>query len=222
MKMNFKEITSFVIIGILIITILLPTMNVPTQAINGSSTLGNDTEYWAYIVGVGEYAENPMQNRPDMLTEVNDFKDALLQSSWWSEDHIKMVTAEDATRHNILAGFRWLNSVVSSDDMVVVYLTTHGNHLNFDIPPFDEEDKEDEMLVSYWGFSINTLFITDDQINIMLNQLKSNNVCLIVDSCYAGGFNDHYKLLKSASEQQRVILMASCEDEVSYSGGFGP
>ena len=56
----------------------------------------------------------------------------------------------------------------------------------------------------------------------MLNQLKSNNVCLIVDSCYAGGFNDHWKLLKSAPEQNRVILMGSCEDELSYSGGFAP
>ncbi len=222
MKINFKNITSFIVIGILIVAILFPTMNFPTKAISGYSTLGNNGEYWAYIVGVGEYAENPIQNRPDMLTEVNDFKNVLLQSPWWSEDHIKIITAEDATRYNILAGFRWLNSVVSSDDRVVVYLTTHGNHLNFDIPPIDEADKEDEMLVSYWGFSINTSFITDDQINIMLNQLKSNYVCLIVDSCYAGGFNDHYKLLKSKPEQQRVILMASREDEVSYSGGFGP
>jgi hypothetical protein len=224
MKMNTKEIASFLIIGILMGTSLLPTFTVSSQAsiLQDPSMIGKDTEYWAYIVGVGEYGENPEENRPDMLTEVNDFKNILLQSSWWSEDHIKMITAEDATRGNILAGFRWLNSVVSSDDVVLVYLTTHGNHLPLDIPPKDEADEEDEMLVTYWGFSFNTSFITDDQINIMLNQLKSNQVCLIVDSCYAGGFNDHYKLLKSAPEQQRVILMASREDEVSYSGGFGP
>ena len=222
MKMNMKEIASFLVIGILMGTSLLPMITVSSQGSSDPSLLGKDTEYWAYIVGVGEYAENPEENRPDMLTEVNDFKNILLQSSWWSEDHIKMITAEDATRGNILAGFRWLNSVVSSDDVVLVYLTTHGNHLPLEIPPQDEEDEEDEMLVTYWGFAYNSSFITDDQINIMLNQLKSNQVCLIVDSCYAGGFNDHYKLLKSTPEQQRVILMASREDEVSYSGGFGP
>ena len=112
--------------------------------------------------------------------------------------------------------------MASSDDIVLVYLSTHGNHLPFDIPPQDEADDEDEMLVSYWGFAYNTSFIDDDQINIMLNQLKSNNVCLIVDSCYAGGFNDHYKLLKSAPEQHRIILMGSREDEEAYSGGFAP
>jgi len=224
MKINTKEITSFLVMGILIGTFLLPTITIPLQANiqQNPSTIGKQTEYWALVVGVGEYAENPEQNRPFMITEANDFRDLLLQSPWWSEDHIKIFTAKEATRGNILAGFRWLNKMASSDDIVLVYLSTHGNHLPFDFLPQDEEDEEDEMLVTYWGFAYNTSFIDDDQINIMLNQLKSNNVCLIVDSCYAGGFNDHYKLLKSAPEQHRIIMMASCEDEVAYSGGFAP
>lgn len=224
MKINTKEISSFFVIGILMGTVLLPTFTVPLPAsiLQNPSTIGKDTEYWALVVGVGEYAENPEQNRPYMITEAHDFKDLLLQSTWWSEDHIKILTAKEATRGNILAGLRWLIKMASSDDIVLVYLSTHGNHLPLDIPPQDEADNEDEMLVSYWGFAFNTSFIDDDQINIMLNQLKSNNVCLIVDSCYAGGFNDHYKILKSTPEQHRVILMGSCEDEVAYSGGFAP
>jgi hypothetical protein len=224
MKMNTKEITSLLVMGILMGTFLLPMITVPLQASipQNPSTIGKDTEYWALVVGIGEYAENPEQNRPDMITEANDFRNLLLQSSWWSEDHIKILTAEKATISNILAGFRWLNKMASSDDVVLVYLSTHGNHLPLDIPPQDEADHEDEMLVTYWGFAYNTSFITDDTINILLNRLKSNNVCLIVDSCYAGGFNDHWKLLKSAPEQHRVIIMGSCEDEVAYSGGFAP
>jgi len=222
--MSTKETTSLLVIGILMGTFLLPTIIVPSQGsiLQNPSPIGKSTEYWAFIVGIGEYAENPEENRPDMITEANDFKNLLLQSTWWSEDHIKMLTAEDATGGNIVAGFRWLNQMASSDDVVLVYLSTHGTHLPFDIPPKDETDGEDEMLVTYWGFAFNTSFIEDDQINIMLNRLQSNHVCLIVDSCYAGGFNDHYKLLKSAPEQQRVILMGSRENEVSYSGGFGP
>ena len=193
MKMNMKEITSLLSVGILIGTVLLPTITAPLQAniLQNPSKIGKGTQYWALVVGIGEYAENPEQNRPLMISETNDFRNLLLQSPWWSEDHIKILTAKEATRGNILAGFRWLNKMASSDDVVLVYLSTHGNHLPFDIPPQDEADNEDEMLVTYWGFAYNTSFIDDDQINIMLNQLKSNNVCLIVDSCYAGGFNDH-------------------------------
>ena len=224
MKTNLKEMTSLALVVILIGTILLPIQSTPLQAsiLQNPSKIEKDTQYWVLVVGIGKYAENPEQNRPDMILEANDFRDLLLQSPWWSEDHIKILTAENATRSNIIAGFRWLIKQASADDVVVVYLSTHGNYLPFDIPPRDEADNADEMLVTYWGFAYNNSFINDDTINIMLNQLKSNNVCLIVDSCYAGGLNDHWKLLKSASEQHRVILMGSCEDEVSYSGGFAP
>ena len=36
------------------------------------------TEYWALLVAVGVYAENPEQDRPLMLEEVDDLYDLLL------------------------------------------------------------------------------------------------------------------------------------------------
>ncbi len=224
MKTSPKEIFCIAVVALLVGTVVLPIQVMPTQASNiqRPSSMKADAQYWALIVGVGIYADDQEANRPDMILEANDFRNLLLQSPWWSADHIQLLTAEDATRSNIMAGFRWLQKNAGADDVVVVYLSTHGNYLPFDIPPRDEADKADEILATYWGFAYNNTFINDDTINIQLNQLKSNNVCLIVDSCYAGGFNDHWKLLKSAPEQHRVILMGSCEDELSYSGGFAP
>ncbi|MCX6660957.1 MAG: carboxypeptidase regulatory-like domain-containing protein [Euryarchaeota archaeon] len=223
MKTNLKEIISLILVVILVGT-LLPIQTIPLHAtiVQDTSKTGNERQYWALIVGIGTYADNPEQNRPDMILEANDFKNLLLQSSWWSEDHIKILTAENATVSNILAGFRWLSKMASADDVVVVYLSTHGMYHSFDIPPKDETDSLDEFLISYWGFAYNLSFINDDTINVLLNKIKSDNVCLIVDSCYAGGFNDHWKLLKSATEQSRVILIGSCEDEEAVSGGFAP
>jgi len=140
------------------------------------------------------------------------------------------------------------------DDISLVFITTHGFPLAnpdgspYDIFPKDEDDGSDEGLVSYWGFVYNNLFIWDDQLNFLLNRLESEGVCLIVDSCYAGGFNDPpnwnmtdknelqtfdekkdedtLKWIEGFGEdvkaQGRVVLMASREDEVSYSGGFTP
>ncbi len=152
--------------------------------------MADDTEYWALLVGVGDYAENPMEDRPDMILEVNDFYAQLLQSDWWPADHIKVLTGEDATVVNIIAGLRWLDRMEDSNDISLVYLSTHGFPLGFDIPPKDEADGTDEALVSYWGFSFPGLVIWDDELNVLLNRLESKGVCLIVDSCYAGGFND--------------------------------
>jgi hypothetical protein len=208
--------------------------------------LMQDAEYWALLVGVGDYAENPEQDRPDMIREVDDLYEQLLESPWWSEDHIKVITGEDATVVNIIAGLRWLDRMEDKEDISLVYLSTHGFPLEVDIPPKDEVDLTDEALVSYWGFAYPSLFIWDDELNILLNRLESKGVCLIVDSCYAGGFNDppNWNITgvpmdtqrqndlaaeqwvrgfgEDVRGQKRVVLMASCEDELSYSGGFGP
>lgn len=207
-----------------------------------------EQEYWALLVAVGLYADDPQQNRPLMLEEVDDFYELLVDSPGWEEDHIKVIKGKDATVTNIIKGLRWLDRNEDSEDISLVYITTHGSPLGFDIPPFDEEDNTDEILLSYWGFAYPGLFLYDDELNVLLNRLESKGVCFIVDSCYAGGFNDppdwnftynsffpypKQTVQMSSSDwikgfgeelrgQNRVVLMASCEDEVSYSGGFAP
>lgn len=199
------------------------------------------SEYWALLVAVGVYADKPQQNRPLMLEEVDDLYDVLLQSNIWSEDHIKVIKGEEATCSNIISGLKWLDKMEDEDDFSLVFFSTHGSPAGTDIFPFDEEDGTDEILVSYWGFAYPGLYIWDDQLNFRLNQLESQGVCLIVDSCYAGGFNDPPGWIKTSkninkittedwiegfggelSGQKRVVLMASREDELSYSGGFAP
>ena len=233
-------------IGISIIpkgTIIAIEMN-PSED-NRTSSINEGTEYWALLIGVGVYANSPYDNIPPMLEETDDLFDVLLESSWWSEDHIKVIKGKDATVLNIIKGLRWLDRMDDKDDISLVYFTTHGSPLGFDIPPVDEDDGTDEVLVSYWGFAYPGLFIWDDELNFMLNRLDSQGVCLIVDSCFAGGFNDsfsfgkkksispnseiqmsHMKWMEEFAEDVlgdgRVVIMSSREDEVSIGRGFSP
>jgi hypothetical protein len=251
---KIKKISTFIVILFFLGSCFLPigigSLNIEETDLSENLetlNLGTEgTEYWALLVAVGVYADDPQQDRPLMLEEIDDFYDVLLQSDIWSEDHIKVIKGKDATASNIIAGLRWLDKMEDKDDFSVVYITTHGSPIGFDLPPFDEEDGTDEMLLTYWGFTYPLTFIWDDELNFLLNRLESQGVCLIVDSCYAGGFNDppNWNLLNilpspkgenmmSSEEwmegfaedvrgQNRVVLMASCEDEVSYSGGFAP
>jgi hypothetical protein len=232
----------FIGAGVLSNVSAFPEVNTQLQIRSQTTANGTNegTEYWALLVAVGVYADNPREDRPLMLEEVDDFYKVLLKSDLWEEDHIKLIKGEDATVMNIIKGLRWLDSVEDSDDVSLVYITTHGFPLGFDIPPSDEDDGTDEGLVSYWGFAYTSLFIWDDELNFLLNRLESQGVCLIVDSCYAGGFNDPPDWNASTTEteqaaeawmrgfaedvkgQGRVVLMASHEDEVSFSGGFAP
>jgi hypothetical protein len=155
-----------------------------------------------------------------------------------------VLEGENATLLNILAGLRWLDHKDTKNDVSLVYLSTHGFHLAIDVPPKDEKDGVDEGLIPYWGFAFPMQFIWDDELNFLLNRLESKGVCLVVDSCFAGGFNDPPNWnrtstsippasSKSAAEwaqgfgedvrgQNRVIIMGSREDQEAYSGGFTP
>lgn len=254
-NMLCKKSISYAVLFLIIAVGFFPSLTpLSTATIPKNITIKNplkilpsdDTEYWALLVAVGVYAENPEQNRPDMLLEVDDLYSLLLESDWWSEDHIKVIKGEDATVLNIIAGLRWLDRMEDNNDISVVFFSTHGFPLGVDIPPKDEADETDEALVSYWGFAFENLFIWDDELNVLLNRLESKGVCLIIDSCYAGGFNDppnwnittipplqSIRRETTAADwirgfgeevrgQNRVVIMASCEDEVSFSGGFAP
>ena len=52
---------------------------------------GGGTEYWALLVAVGMYADNPRENQLPMIEETEDFHSILLTSPWWHKDHIKII-----------------------------------------------------------------------------------------------------------------------------------
>jgi hypothetical protein len=202
-----------------------------------------DTEYWALIFAVGIYYKNPGQNRLSMLEAADDLYDVILDTPHWQTDHIHKVTGSQATGRRLIQELFWLLRNEDKDDMSLIYLTTHGSPLKssggrlLDLPPRDENDWADEILIMYEGFYKWYEIIWDDLLNLFLSLLQSKGVCLIVDSCFSGGFNDvpmfskskNHKytseefsqgLAEDLSTQGRVVLMSSEEDEVSYGSHF--
>ena len=204
----------------------------------------NETEYWALMVAVGVYKNNPDMDRPTMLTEIEHLKETLLGSSMWQEDHIKVIKGEDAMLKTVLDGFSWLDENEDEDDVCLVFLTSHGFPIGFDRPPFDEEDHKDEALAMYNGFlpfpnpfrweplANPFAVLTDDMVNNRLNDLESKSVCCIVDSCHSGGFGDYWESFGQiesydfaaqfgidVADQNRVVITSVPETEVSY-GSF--
>ena len=214
-----------------------------TVQIDKTRSANNDTEYWALIFAVGIYYKHPEQNIPSMLACADSLYEVLIDSPNWQEDHIHKVTGEKATGRRLIRELLWLKRNDDSDDISLVYITTHGGPLYglsggpVDRPPKDEEDGFDEALAMYHGFEKWYALIWDDLLNFLLSILTSEGVCLIVDSCYAGGFNDEPMLPKNTIEdytaesfsqgfakelasQGRVILMGCEEHEVTYGSQF--
>ncbi len=211
-----------------------------THAVAGAAV--DDIEYWALLVAVGVYANNPDMDRPSMLVEVDNLYRTLTVSERWDESHMKVITRENATVVNILQGFRWLSKMADENDICLVYLTTHGFPILWDLPPLDEQDGMDEALACYRGFlpfqspwSWEPLanpfgILTDDIINYHLNRIHCNGLCVIVDSCHSGGFNDNWSYAKEADfahelavdlqGRNRVVMTSVPEEDTSYGSYF--
>jgi hypothetical protein len=197
------------------------------------------TEYWALIFAVGVYKNAWEKDIPEMIVSANLLYEVLINSSNWHTDHIHMVIGEKATGRRLIKELLWLIRNNNRNDMSLVYITTHGGPLidpqgnPLDLPPKDEADGADEILAMYDYFDNGYAFIWDDLLNFFLSMLQSKGVCLIVDSCYAGGFNDPPIFTQTSIEgytaesftqgfaeelstQNRVVLMACQENEESY------
>ncbi len=233
-----KKIISIIIIGIIIIC-----SSCASTTYNSDEHIHSENyeaEYYALLVAVGEYKNDPSQNLPSMLIEVENLKNTLKLSDNWQEENIKVIKGANATKKNIFNGFKWLDEKENEDDICLIFFATHGGSIAYDFPPFDEADKMDEILATYHGFldfPYNFLYgsITDDRINYFLNRLESKAICLIVDSCHSGGFNDNYRLFGKMNaedfskgfttdmqKQNRVIMTSSREDELTAESTFTP
>ena len=232
-----------------ILLLLIPSVASPLERVEKTNSMNVEktgkveaTHYWALLVAVGVYAYNPSMDRPSMLSAVDDLYHTLIVSPFWNESHIKVIKGKNATVLNIMAGFSWLAKNAKENDVCLVYLTSHGFPIFFDLPPRDEADGMDEALAAYRGFlPIEDPFsweplanpfgiITDDEINFMLNRIHAKGIAMIVDSCHSGGFNDNWSYAKDynfATEfakdlegRNRVILTSVREDEISFGSIF--
>ena len=167
------------------------------------STYNEDTEYWGLLIGVNEYYDYPEDSFIENKLIVERLYNTLIFSDFWQEDHIKIITGKDATRKNIINGFKWLEENEDEDDVCFIYYGGHGAISLELFPPFDEADRYDGYLSTYWtskltssnslllcllGLYIST--ISDDQFNKLLSKLDSKGICVAIFACQGGEFDD--------------------------------
>jgi hypothetical protein len=202
----------------------------------------SQSQYWALLFAVGVYQDAPDQDRPEMLDACENLYTTLTDSpEYWQASNIHKVTGSQAILQNLIRELLWLKQNAKSEDYVLVYITTHGYYLEkqglpWDLPPKDETDGKDEILLMYNGYSTWYGIIWDDLLNFLLSMINCQGLCLIVDSCFSGGFKDPAynaighptynaqtfaaSLTEDLAAQGRVVLMSCMENEVSYGSYF--
>ncbi|MBI4544572.1 MAG: caspase family protein, partial [Gemmatimonadetes bacterium] len=144
---------------------------------------------WALLVGISDYINYGDEIGGDLPGAVNDalaMRDVLVKRYGFEEDHIKLLLDADADRSGIQAGLtRWLPSVARPGDLVVFFFAGHGSQ-KWDTNG-DEADGLDETICPADVLRRNAdRDIADDELNIWLNDMPTDNIVVILDSCHSG------------------------------------
>lgn len=176
-----------------------PTGKLPAKKASGSKAVAgksaieiqaNDEKYnrpvtdkWALIIGISKFQDSAL-NLNYAAKDAIDFGNFLTTRMRFAPDHIKILTDEDATRENILdaLGDKWLPRVAGKDDMVVIYLSTHGSPSALDIGKVNyivAHDTDKDRLYS-------TGVAMQDLCRIIKDRIRSNRALLVLDACHSG------------------------------------
>jgi len=180
------------------------------------------TDKWALVIGISNFKDSSI-NLKYAAKDATDFKNFLINTQKFRPDHVKLLTDESATRDNIIGmmGEKWLGSHVKDDDLVVVYVSSHGSSAT-------AEAGGANFLVAY-DTNKNSLLATGIPMQwltkIVSDQVHSNRVVLLLDVCHSGAAGEGRKsLTRTAGIDPRVLKMgdgqmiicSSQADQVSW------
>ncbi|KQU24471.1 hypothetical protein ASG65_17735 [Bacillus sp. Leaf13] len=142
----------------------------------------------ALIIGI-----NYLKSFKPLKGCINDTKGItklLVEKFDFSLTDIQILLEEAATRQNILNSIDYLIKELKPGDIGVLAFSGHGTQIA-DMPPIDEEDLLDEVIVPYDGIdernSFPENFIRDDEIYERLGNLVQDvHLTFIFDSCHSG------------------------------------
>ena len=139
---------------------------------------------WALVIGISEFKNNSL-NLKYAAKDAGDFKDFLISKCHFAPDHVKLLTNQSASRNKILdlIGDSWLPRVVLPEDLVVIFISSHGSPSEMDVCGVNYVVAHDT--------NPDKLFTTGIPIQQLANTIKdrvhSDRVLVILDACHSGG-----------------------------------
>ncbi|MBL7977239.1 MAG: caspase family protein [Bacteroidetes Order II. Incertae sedis bacterium] len=158
---------------------------------------------YGLFVGISDYngRQSPLRYTAQ---DARTAKDALVRGANMPQTNGVVLTDAQATVANFKAELRRLASKVGPQDMFVLFYSGHGGRYARQNWQSSDPDQRDESIELY------DAEILDDEMNLLLDQVKAKTTLLILDSCFSGGFSKDV-----ISKPGRMGLFSSEEDVTS-------
>lgn len=177
---------------------------------------------WALVIGISKFA-NPKYNLDFAAKDARDFYDFLVKEANFKEDHVLLLLDEKATRENIMSAFgdNFLPAVSQEDDLVVVYMSTHGTP--------SKRDKGGRNYIVAHDTDTARLYATGVDMNELYRRIregvKTDRALIVMDTCFSGAgvpgakalnVADNFDAQEVAQGCGRLVITSSSPNERSW------
>src|SRR6266702_349661 len=174
-----------------------PVLRAGTRSVTGPGTTtptpdssGKPAERWALIVGIGSFTDQNIEPLKYTASDAKSFQDALTDPKVgnFKPDHVHSLFNDKATTESIKMQLNWLARSAGPDDLVVVYVATHGSSRDLDTVGVNYIITHDTEI----GASIDpdSLYATAlpmvDIANAIATRVKARKAAIFLDTCYSG------------------------------------
>jgi len=147
-------------------------------------------ERWALIVGIGSFTDRNIEPLRYTASDAQSFEDALLDPKvgHFQADHVRMLLNDEATTKNIKMQLNWLARSAGPDDLVVVYVATHGSSRDLDTVGVNYLITHDTEIGA--NIDPDSLYATAlpmvEISNAIATRVKARRAAIFLDTCYSG------------------------------------
>ncbi len=203
----------------------------------GAAPLGPVQRKWALVIGIGSFGDSSIQPLKYTKSDAELFRDVLVSPrlGGFAPEQVKLLVNGEATLRAIKEGLNWLARNANEEDLVVVYVASHGTAREVDtaganyILTHDTETRENGDVKGEDALYATALPMVE-LANAVATRMKARRTAVFLDTCYSGSATTGSKLLApgvasaSISEKTlrqmdqgagRVIVAASRTDEES-------
>lgn len=180
------------------------------------------TDKWALVIGISSF-KDPEINLKFAAKDASDFANFLTSKAGFSKDHVRLLLNGQATREGIIQnlGTKWLGHLAAPDDLVVVYVSSHGSGAQ-------EEADKINFLVAH-DTDKNSLLSTGIPMQwfskMIAEQVHAKRVVLILDVCHSAAASGAKSLSRQKASMSpeafsigegQLVICSSAKDQVSW------
>jgi hypothetical protein len=155
---------------------------------------GPVAQKWALVVGISRFTDSSIPRLNYTTADASSFAAELTDPAIgrFPASHVRVLTDEQATTKNIKEGLNWIARHAGANDMVVIYVATHGTPRTMDtsgganyLVTYDTE------VYTGGSFDEDAMFATAypmvELANAVATRMKALRTAVILDTCYSGG-----------------------------------